>query len=72
MRKTLVLNNAHWRIRKTTGSVCIKLTTKLPRLVKKVRVPADWQLLIGRSHNYKLSQLKIDTPKSCKFWVPAH
>ena len=30
MRKTIVLNNAHWRVRKTTRSVCIKLTTKSP------------------------------------------
>ena len=30
MRKTLVLNNAHSRVRKTTRSVCIKLTTKIP------------------------------------------
>ena len=30
MRKTLVLNNAHWHVRKTMRSVCIKLTTKIP------------------------------------------
>ena len=53
MRKTLVLNNAHFRIRKTMRSVCIKLTTKILSSVMSKRLNSRKSLL--KQYNVTIS-----------------